>query len=491
MNGIEEARIPVLVGWGESIERSNPVSALDMAESASQQALSVHPELRSKIEQVSVVNILSRTGNAPASALAARLGLAPKRCETTTIGGNTPQWLVTRAANAIAAGELSAALIAGGEAMRSQKAGAPPASDDSSLEGDPVIGDARSGLTDAELAIGLMLPVHIYPMFESAIAHRERRSYEQQRRHIGQIMAQFTEVAAKRPYAWFPETRSWEEIASPSGDNRIVAEPYTKLMSAFLGVDQGAAVVVCSLAVAKELGLGDQVVFIWSGADCNDVWAPSARTEPGSSPGIKAAGDAALEGAGIGVDEISAFDFYSCFPCAVEMAMEAFALTKDDPRGFTVTGGLPYHGGPGNNYTTHAIAAMAERLRDSKESKAIGLVTGLGWYATKHSVGIYANAPSPSGFRKMDTSQAQASIDASSAPVRQEAAGEATVVASTVIYHHDGTVSGAPVVARMDDGSQIAAQAHDSILSELAGVNLVGERIVLEGKPPRYHRLAG
>ena len=27
-----------------------------------------------------------------------------------------------------------------------------------------------------------------------------------------------------------------------------------------------------------------------------------------------------------------------------------------DPRGLTVTGGLPYFGGPGNNYVTHSIA---------------------------------------------------------------------------------------------------------------------------------------
>ena len=53
--------------------------------------------------------------------------------------------------------------------------------------------------------------------------------------------------------------------------------------------------------------------------------------------------------------------------------------------------GLPYHGGPGNNYSTHAIACMVERLR--ARPGASGVVTGVGWYLTKHSVGVYSSAP--------------------------------------------------------------------------------------------------
>ena len=66
--------------------------------------------------------------------------------------------------------------------------------------------------------------------------------------------------------------------------------------------------------------------------------------------------------AGIGIDQIDYIDLYSCFPVAVEIGAEELGLSLDDPRGFTITGGLPYAGGPGNNYAMHGIAAMQARL---------------------------------------------------------------------------------------------------------------------------------
>ena len=74
------------------------------------------------------------------------------------------------------------------------------------------------------------------------------------------------------------------------------------------------------------------------------------------------------------------------------MGARALGVGVDDPRGLTVTGGLPYAGGPGNDYTTHGIASMVTRLR---ASGGVGLCTGLGGWATKHAAGVYAAAPGP------------------------------------------------------------------------------------------------
>src|SRR3989442_5439301 len=70
----------------------------------------------------------------------------------------------------------------------------------------------------------------------------------------------------------------------------------------------------------------------------------------------------------------------------------------DDPLALTVTGGLPWFGGPGNNYTTHAIIALADRLRASRD--AFGLVHANGWHLTKHALGIYGGAPPPRGWQR-------------------------------------------------------------------------------------------
>jgi acetyl-CoA C-acetyltransferase len=472
-----EDRVPVVVASGQALERDAAGTALDLAQLASAAALDEVPRLRGAVERVSVVGILSPCGPAPARALSARLGLRPSATETTTIGGNTPQALVSRAASDIAAGRLSATLIAGAEAMRSARAGhrRPPAD---SLDGepDPVVGDDRLGVGPAETAIGLLLPVHLYAMFERA-----------SRSELGRLLAPFTAVAAAHPCAWFPEDRTAEAIATPSPDNRLVAEPYTKRMAAFLDVDQGAAVVVCSLAAARAAGVADRAVFVWSGASCNDVWEPVARPAPADSPAIAVAAGAALGASGVGIDDVDVLDLYSCFPSAVQAACRAIGVAGDDARGLTVTGGLPYFGGPGNNYSTHAIATATDRLR---AAGGLALVGALGWYTTKHAYGLYGSGPPPRGFRSPDTTAEQAAIDATALPVALEVDGgaEGTVVAGTVV-HGPESVTAAPVFVALDDGRRVAASARDrdlAALAALAGTPLVGRRVRVAGSPPAW-----
>jgi acetyl-CoA C-acetyltransferase len=506
-------RIPVVVTTGQAIERDATTSPVELAVRASEVALEQAGALRSRIGLVSMVNVFSGAGAAPAARIARQLGLSPVRTEVTSIGGNTPQWLVNRAAAWIAAGKAETVLITGAETQRSIRrlntqrssgsAGLPlPGREQSNwdddgdeLAPDPIVGDDRPGAGPAELNAGLVAPVHVYALFESVIAHRTGRSFAEHRSALGELMAPFTEVASKHPFAWFPQARAPAELSEISTDNRLVSEPYPKRMCAMLGVDQGAAVVVTSLETARAAGVADGAVFCWSGAEACDIWFPAARPDPGSSPGIRAAASAALEASRITVDDVTAIDLYSCFPCVVEMAVGALGISEHDERGLTVTGGLPYFGGPGNNYTLHAIATMADRLR---ERGGIGLVTGLGWYATKHSVGIYGGRPPEHGWQTGDTQVAQRAIDAAAVEVADAAEVAqharrgatvvgATVVGATVVGGRNGKPAAAPVIARLDDGRHLVLAAGEAELRALAGTNLVGERVLVSGSPPRYH----
>ncbi len=498
-------RTPVIVASGQCLERDELVTPIGLMTRASEEALSAAPRLRAHVQQVSVVGIMSATGPAPASELATRLGIAPARREVTTIGGNSPQWLVGRAAQAIAAGDLDVALIAGVETIRSQRArrrAGAPLPDDADLPPDPVVGDATPGVTAAEAAIGLLLPVHVYPLFENTLAARAGRDLDGQRRVIGRVFAPFTEVAATHPAAWFPIRRTPEEIANPSPGNRVVAEPYTKLMSAFLGSDQAAALLVCSLAAARRAGVADRAVFVWAATETTEVWAPTARPDPGRSPAIAAAGralfDAASQTAGtaVTVDDVELVDLYSCFPSAVELAAAALGLSLDDSRHLTVTGGLPYFGGPGNNYATHGIATLTDRLRGAGRHHptrpVLGLATGLGWFATKHALGLYGTVPPPKGFVHGDTVEDQRVIDTSAVPVVPELPrpATATVVTATVVRDREGIPTAAPLIARLADGAQMAASPADDVtLTEMGArdvPSLVGSPVRIEAGPARY-----
>ncbi len=281
------------------------------------------------------------------------------------------------------------------------------------LAPDPVVGDDLPGFGPAETAVSLLAPVHVYPLFENVLAARAGRDAARPTApRSASSWRPFTEVAAGHPFAWFPEVRTADEIATPTPDNRIVCEPYTKRMTAFLGSDQAAALVVCSLAEARRAGVDDRAVFVWSGAEAVDVRFVSSRPDPGRSPAIAAAGEALFvaaskaAGRSVGIDDLESHGPLLVLPLGRADGHRGAGHRHRRPRGLTVTGGLPYFGGPGNNYTTHGIATLTDQLRDGAGTGTrLGLATGLGWFVTKHALGLYGSDPAagrvpPGGHRR-------------------------------------------------------------------------------------------
>src|SRR6185436_16213361 len=100
------------------------------------------------------------------------------------------------------------------------------------------------------------------------------------------------------------------------------------------------------------------------------------------------------------------------------IARDMLGIAEDDPRPLTVTGGLPYFGGPGNNYSMHGIASMCDRLRAAPGTT--GLVTALGWYVTKHAIGVYGTTPPSTPWTAVNGTSLQNAIDAEPHPALVE-----------------------------------------------------------------------
>ena len=228
---------------------------------------------------------------------------------------------------------------------------------DGADEGVPMAGPA-------EIRIHLDRPAYVYPMFEQALRIAAGESPDEHCRRIGELWSQFSGVAAKNPHAWSREPLAAHQIWQPSPRNRMISWPYTKLMNSNNMVDQGAALVLTSAAKATYLQIpSERWVFPYSGTDSHDTYAISERAEFYRSPAIRIAGRRALELAGTGLDDMELIDIYSCFPSAVQVAANELGLPVGDPaRPLAVTGGLTFAGGPWNNYVTHSIATMAEKL---------------------------------------------------------------------------------------------------------------------------------
>lgn len=478
-----DERTPILIGVGQVTQRDvDPAQArepLDLMVEAAERAASdagVRRQALADLDTVAVVNILSwQYANAP-GALAQRFGARPSQLAYSTLGGNTPQWLVNETAAQIAAGRTRLALLAGAETVytlqRARRAGVNlrwGAGDASDLPGATAVGSKRQGTNDDEMAYGLTLPTAVYPMFENGLRAHYGWSMAEHRQRIGELCARMTEVAAGNPYAWFPQARTAADIMTVTPQNRMIGFPYPKFVNAIMDVDQSAAVLMTSVATARRLGVDpSRWVYLWGCADTQDEWFVSERVNYHSSPAIRVAGERALRMAGLSIEQIDHLDLYSCFPCAVQIARDMLGIAIDDRRPLTVTGGLPYAGGPGNNYVMHSIAALADRLRAQPGSK--GLVTALGWYITKHSAGVYSAEPPPRPFQREDPASYQAEIDALPHPeVVQQANGRAVIETYTVLHDREGTPMRGIIIARLEDGRRCLANG-PSDAAVLAGL---------------------
>ena len=446
---VTAARHPVIVGVGQLVNRAadprevmEPLEMMAVVARLAAEDAEI-PGRLAEIDSLTVINTISRAYADPAGFLAARLAMSPRDRVYTSMGGNSPQWRVNETADRIARGEVRLALIAGAEAMHglqlARRAGV-------QLEwaeaGTPeMVGDNRWGNNPDEQRHHAQLPTNVYPLFENALRAHRGWSIAHHRAYLGELCGGMAAVARDNPYAWFRQGRSAAEIVDVSPANRMIAFPYPKFMNAIIGVDQAAALLMTDAATAKALGIPAQKwIYVRGCGDAIDHWFVSDRVNYWSSPALRLAAQRALAQARLEISAIDHLDLYSCFPCAVQIAADMLGIAPDDPRPLTVTGGLPYHGGPGNNYSTHAIACMVERLR--ARAGAHGLVSGVGWYLTKHAVGVYSSAAPDHAFEREDPKRYQGRLDAEPHPVLAVTAeGPGTVESYTVQHDRDGQPS--------------------------------------------------
>ncbi|HEX4248045.1 MAG TPA: acetyl-CoA acetyltransferase [Pseudonocardia sp.] len=507
-----DPRTPVLVGVGQASERlTDPGyrrrSAVDLAADAVRAALEDSgtdtTALAAAVDTVAGVRQfeistpvahapLGRSDNYPRS-VANRVGADPGRAILEVAGGQAPQHLVNELGAAIAAGTAEVVLIFGSEAISTVRhyADAPA---DAPADADPAqrpdfTEHAPGDLEDRGYGIGKMVSrlqvahgltdaTTQYALCENARRARLKQSREEYAAGMGELFAPLSRVAAANPHAAAPTGRSAAELSTPSEPNRPIADPYTRYLVARDQVNQGAAAVLMSVAAARRLGVPeDRWVFVHGHADLREQ-ALLARADLGASPASVLAAQHALDVAGIGVDQLSAVDLYSCFPIAVSNIAEGLGLTGTDERPLTLTGGLPFFGGAGNNYSMHAIAEAVQRCRARPGS--YGLVGANGGILSKYSAGVYATTPT--GWLASRDDALQEEIDTwPTVEIAQHADGWGTVETYTVKHRRDGNTG--IVVGRLErDGRRFIATTEpgdDEMLELLGTGEPLGERVYL------------
>jgi acetyl-CoA C-acetyltransferase len=430
-----------------------------------------------------VVYCMSWPYDAPVDRLADALGIAPAQRLYSGIGGTTPQVLVQDAAAAIQAGDLDLAVITGAEALdtkrRAKKAGERLAWSHRAAEPPPFPFEAP--FHPAEIAHEVFQAWLTFPVFDIARRARLGVAPDAYTAGLGRLMAPLSEVAATNPYAWFPQRHDAAALSTPTADNRLVGYPYTKHMVSVMDVDMAATVIVASHAKADELGVpAERRVYLRGWCYATDPVYVAEHPDLSASPAMAAAGAEALRGCGAGIDDVAHLDLYSCFASSVHLACDALGVAPDDPRGLTVTGGLPFAGGAGSNYMLHSIATMAGVLRDDPGS--LGLVSGVGMHMTKHVFGLYSTAPPPGGrVEPPDQAGVQARLDAAGAvAITDRHEGPVAVASYTVAHGRDGEPAWGLVIGDLADGSRAYGRVEDpDLLHELEQREWVGSTVEL------------
>ncbi|MEM9313000.1 MAG: acetyl-CoA acetyltransferase [Pseudomonadota bacterium] len=487
---MNEDRQPIIVGAGQATwrERDPSHTPIDAMQAVSKLALqSGGPALHSAIDAIvhvpfimdQVPQLAAAMPRNPGAVVGQRLGIKALQF-TADVGGNLPQALVNEFAGRLAQGSHEAVLLTGAELLGTflgevRSGAGMPAWESGAQISAQCITETPVMTAATERAHGLFEPKHAYPLFESAIRHARGLSADQHAQQLGTLVARMSDVAAANPLAWKRERLTPEQVLATENGNRMICYPYTKVMNSIIAVDQAAALVLTTVGKAKELGIdSEHWVYLRGAASAHDRWFLSERVTLNASPALAAAASEALRQARMELGELLHFDLYSCFPSAVAVACDALGLTPEDPRGVTVTGGMSLFGGPGNNYSLHAIATMVDRL--CERDAGAGLVSANGGYLTKHSVGVYSRDAGRTPWTPREAREWQYRVDEEPFLELAESGHGAFVIdAHTVRFGREGPREGI-LLGRLGDGRRCVAKTEiPATVDALLARDCVGE----------------
>ena len=452
-------RTPVILGVGELADRPRDVAdALDpvglmVAALRLAQDDAGDTSLLARLDRLDIINEISWPYPDPEAELRGRLGQPDLATRYWPVGGQTPISALHEAAIGIQVGRAQIIAVCGGEAehsvRRARREQAELPWPDKDMDFQPVRGGNFQNA--AAQALGLTSPVNVYPLYENATRAAWRQDFDTAQSESARIWAHNSQIAAQREAAWLDGAVAPEAILSDEGGNRLIAWPYRKLMVANPIVNQGAAFIVTSLAVARRAGVpAERLVYFHGGAAADEPRDILARSDYRRSQAM----DAVLGSVRSIADGRPATELYSCFPCVPKMARRVLDLPDDAE--LSVTGGLTFFGAPLNNFMGHAVVAMVQRLR---AQRGWGMLYGQGEYVTKHhAVMLGAGRPVgelPEDYRLCDLESA---LESEAPRLDQDHRGAARLETFTVIFDRNECPTHGVVIARSEADARIAAR---------------------------------
>lgn len=476
---------PILVGVGAIQQKETdiniakePIALMIDAVNAALEDCQ-NPQIARDIEVITVPKGMWSYSN-PAALIAEAINAAQCHTELADFG-ILQQSNIAVACQRIADGELQVAMVVGGEAKYRQLLGhkqgievfETPQTDS---KPDTFLQPEAELWSEIESNTGLGMAVGYYALLESAICFGQGLSMDAHRDAIAKRYARFSEIATANPDGWADQTIDAASIRNASEKNKMLAFPYTKHLNSQWNVDQACALLFCSVAKARAMGIPEsQWVYPLASTESNQIVNVSQRPDLSQSAAAKIAGQRALAVTGLDINAIDFIELYSCFPAAVNLVVQALNIPAD--RDLTLTGGMPFGGGPLNNFCLQGTVKMAQTLR--QQPGTIGLISCVSGMFTKQGFGLWSAGEYKQPFVFEDVSDAVAAAEPA-VPLIAPEVGEVAIVAATVLYE-GGQAKKLVAVCEYANGKRTVSYNEQTVAVDLAlANNLVEHRASID-----------
>jgi acetyl-CoA C-acetyltransferase len=388
--------------------------------------------------------------------------------------GILQQNLINSACNKIINGEINGSLILGGESrykmIRASIENEEYVETPLDINPDNYIkapDDLQLDIEEKEL--GLMA-VGYYAILESAFRAASNSEINEHNDFLASIYAHFSKIASKNNDGWIGKSLKKSEILNKSKKNPPQAFPYNKYHCTSWNVNQSAAIIICSEAVADKLSVpNEKRVYPLASSENNHMIATLQRPNLIEPIGMRLASEYILKICEKNNLNIDFYDLYSCFPIAIQMFAKSLQLK--DINNSSITGAMPFAGGPINSFVLHSTVKLISKIR--KQQKGTGIVTGVSGMMTKQSYALWSKNPVIDFIYKDFTNEAN-SIE-TPIELSNEVNGDGVIIGYTVLKKN---ISKAVIYLNTADNKRKLITSSDkSIIESMENEEWVGKKV--------------
>tara|TARA_B100000482_G_C12599995_1_gene294798 strand:- start:301 stop:1749 length:1449 start_codon:yes stop_codon:yes gene_type:complete len=469
---------PVAIGIG-SIQQKETFDNLDEALVLMDKAVknAIHDSTNNKITNY-IDEILVPKGywkyRDPGKWVAKKNNIESAETSVTKIG-ILQQNLINSSCARIVNGEIDASLIMGGESrykmLRAQIEEREYIETELNINPDKYIKAPDELNLDIEKEeLGLMA-VGYYAILESAFRASLKKNIKTHSEYIAKMYSDFSKVASINDDAWIDNPLEASDINDVSIKNPLMAFPYNKNHCSSWNVNQSCAIIICSEAIADKLKVPfEKRVYPLASSETNYMIPTLQRPNLIEPIGMKLAADFILDICKENNLDVDMYDLYSCFPVAVQMFAKLLNLTNANQ--MTITGGMPFAGGPLNSFVLHSTTKLISKIREM--NKGVGLVTGVSGMMTKQSYALWSKNPNIDFIHKDFTNEAKSKeIPIEISNINE---GNGKILGYTII-NYDSKPKAVMYINTSDGKRKLITSSDKSIIKLMENKEWVGKKI--------------